>query len=275
MKTIIFATDFSKASGQAALTAAQIALRTGAKLILFHAYRYIAPYDPEVNSLIITEMDLENSSIKALKRLKKRLLDKTEPKLNVEYIAKEGFVEDALRDQITASGADLLVMGTSGTSPMAARFFGSFATSMLKKSPVPLLLNPPKAKFKAFENAVLALDLSKENDSVSISKMLQFFKHFEAVLNIVTVSGSEEAEEIEKLKSKGVFIRELLGQRPHTFSVVTGDKASSAILKFAKEQKADLIVSLPKHHNFFERLLTESNTERLALDSDVPVLAIP
>ncbi|NBA85922.1 universal stress protein [Emticicia sp. CRIBPO] len=275
MKTIIFATDFSKASGQAALTAAQIALKTGARLILFHAYRYIAPYDPEVNSLIITEMDLQSSSVKGLKRLQKKILSKTDPGLKTELIAKEGFVEDALKDQIIASEADLLVMGTSGTSPLASRFFGSFATSMLKKSPVPVLLNPPKSRYKTFENAVLALDLSKENDSVSISKMLQFFKHFEAVLNIVTVSRSEEPEEIENLRSKGVFIRELLGEQPHTFTVITGEKASAAVLNFAKEQKADLIVALPKHHNFFERLLTESSTERIALDSDVPVLAIP
>ena len=63
MKTIIFATDFSRGSRKAAETAAQTAIKTGAKLVLFHAYRYLMPLDSEMTMLAISAQDLEKHSL--------------------------------------------------------------------------------------------------------------------------------------------------------------------------------------------------------------------
>jgi nucleotide-binding universal stress UspA family protein len=73
MKTIVFATDFSRGSRKAAQTAAQTAIKTGAKLILFHAYRYLMPLDSEMSLLAVSTQYLEEHAISSLKRLKNSL----------------------------------------------------------------------------------------------------------------------------------------------------------------------------------------------------------
>lgn len=137
MKTIVFATDFSKGSRKAAQTAAQVALKTEAKLIIFHAYKYVMPYESEMSEVLVTPQELEKHSLLTLKRLKQRLVKKFSEKLNIEIQVKEGLVIDALKDVLKETNADLLVMGSVGDSPIGAKYFGSIATSMIHQTKTP------------------------------------------------------------------------------------------------------------------------------------------
>ena len=269
MKTIVFATDFSKGSRKAAQTAAQIALKTEAKLIIFHAYRYVMPFESEMSEVAVTPQDLAKHSLLTLKRLKKSLINKFTEKLDIEICVKEGLVIDALKQILDETKADLLVMGSVGDSPIGAKYFGSVATSMIHRTKTPLLLVPPKTKYSFFTNAVLGLDFLYEVEAQTLEKTVEILRDFDATVNLLTI-----AEESDNAKEAGVKVRELLKNVPHTFSVIEGSNFTKSALAFAKANNADLIITFPRKHNFFERIFAESNTERLAFNNEIPVLAV-
>lgn len=269
MNTIIFATDFSKGSRKAALAAAQVADKAKAKLVIFHAFRHILPYESELSEVAITSKELEKHSLFLMKRLKTRLLKKISQKLDIELQVREGLVIDSLKQILEESNADLLVMGSVGDSPLGAKYFGSIATAMIHKTKTPLLLIPPKTKFSLFSNAVLGLDFFNELDERILQKAVSLLRDFEATVNVITV-----AEESGKAKAYGLKVREVLKNVPHTFSVIQGDDFTKLALKFAHVNHADLIITFPQKHNLFQRIFAESNTERLAFNDEIPILAV-
>lgn len=269
MKTIIFATDFSKGSRKAAQTAAQIALKTKARLVLFHAYRYIMPFDSEMSALIIGGGELKKNSISRLKRLRYRLKKKYSENLDIEVNVKVGLVVDALQEVLDETDADLLIMGSVGDSASGTRYFGSIATSMIHKTSVPLLLVPPKTKFTMFSNAVLGIDFSYEIDEILLNKTISILRDLDAVVNLFTIT-----DESEYAKAFALKIRELLVNIPHTFTLFEGGDFTKSILEFANDNKVDLIITFPRKHNFFERFFIQSNTETLALNDEIPILSV-
>ena len=44
--------------------------------------------------------------------------------------------------------------------------------------------------------------------------------------------------------------------------------------QFVDEQGIDLVITVPKEHNFFERIFSSSHTKKLAFHSHVPVLVL-
>ncbi|WP_394993662.1 universal stress protein [Emticicia sp.] len=269
MKTIVFATDFSKGSSKAAETAAHVAVKTKAKLIIFHAYRFVMPYESEMSEIAITSKELEKHSFRSLKRLQQRLVKKYPENLNIEIQVKEGLVTDTLKQLLVDTNADLLVMGSVGDSPLAAKYFGSIATSMIHQTKTPLLLVPPNTKFSFFNNVVLGLDFQYEIDAQTLQKTVNILQDLEATVNLLTI-----AEASDKAKESGVKIRELLKNVPHTFSVIEGNEFADSVLAFAKSNHADLIITFPRKHNLFELFFKESNTERLAFNDEIPILAV-
>jgi nucleotide-binding universal stress UspA family protein len=269
MKTIVFATDFSRGSRKAAQTAAQVAQKTDAKLVLFHAYRYVMPYDAEMSAFAITAGELKKDSIASLKRLKYRLQKKYTDSLEIEVNVKEGLVIDALKQVLEETDAELLVMGCVGDSALGTRYFGSIATSMIHHTSVPILLVPPKTKYSMFKNAVLGLDFSYDIDEQLLNKTVSFLRDIDAVVNLFTLT-----DETDFAKASALKIREMLVNVPHTYTLLDGDDFTKAILDFADDIQADLIITFPRKHNFFERFFKESNTERLALNEEIPILSV-
>lgn len=269
MKTIVFATDFSRGSRKAAQTAAHTAIKTGAKLILFHAYRFLLPLDSEMSMLAVSAQDLEKHSIYMLKRLQARLIKKFPKVLDIEILVKEGLVIDALTEVLEETKADLLVMGSVGDSPLGTRYFGSLATSMIHHTRVPMLLVPPKSKFLTFQNAVLGLDFRYDIDVKLLDKTINILKDLDAVVNLYA-----DTDESEDAKASALKIRELMKNVPHTYTIVDGGDFPKAVLDFSKANHADLIITFPRKHNFFERFFAETNTERLAINEDIPILTV-
>jgi nucleotide-binding universal stress UspA family protein len=269
MKTIVLATDFSRGSRLVAQTAAQTAIKTGAKLILFHAYRYLMPLDSEMSMLAVSAQYLEKHAISSLKRLKNSLNKKFFPDLEIEILLKEGLVIDSLADVLEETNADLLVMGSVGDSPLGSRYFGSFTTSMIHHSKVPMLIVPNKAKYSVFHNAVLGIDLRNEIDAEVLAKTVSILRDLEAVVNIYSIT-----EDSAFAKHSALEIRGLLKNVPHTYTIAEGQDFPKSVLDFAILTHADLIISFPRKHNIFERFFSDTNTEQLINNDNFSILTV-
>jgi len=271
MKTILLATDFSRAANKAAHLAAHVAIQQQARLVLFHAYSFMNTYDDNYGLPIDEVKKITN---KKLSELKKRVLAKVAQPLEIELCSRRGFVMDTVKEVIDEFGVDLIVMSSVGDSPLGAGFFGSVATEMLSSLKVPMLVLPPKYGLKNIENAVMGVDLKKPVDATALGKAVYFLRDFDAVTDVVFVAGTAAEANSADVKKAEVGLRELLRNVPHTFQTITGSSQLNEINSFVKKRKAQLLITFPKHHGFFERIFLAGNTRRLVFDAEVPVLAI-
>jgi nucleotide-binding universal stress UspA family protein len=269
MKTVLFSTDFSRAASKAARFAVQFAQQVNAKLILLHASRPILSYTPDMQGMIF-DQNYENKINKnKLNRLARKLAQFIDQNVKIECYLKEGFVVDVIEDAIANLKPNYLIMSTVGQLPQSSKLFGSVSTEMISKSSVPLLLIPPKAKFKAFENIFLAIDIKKNIDAITLQKVIAGLKPFNSIINVFSVV---ENPNNPSVKEAGLKVREILKEFPHLLHIVEGKDFVHSFLQFTKKNKADLIIMMPKHHNFIEKWFVQSNTENVALSTNLPLI---
>lgn len=271
MKTILLATDFSKAANKAIYIATQIAIKQEARLILFHSYRFMNTYDDNYGYPID---EVKKISSKKLNYLKRRILDKIEQPLEIILCNRHGFVMDTVKEVIAEFGVDMIIMSSVGDTPFGAGYFGSIATEMLDKLNVPMLILPPKYKLVYIENAVMAIDLKKPIDTIAFDKSIYFLRDLDAIVDVLYVAKTPQQADSEEIREAGLRLREMLKNVPHTFQTAIGANQIDEMNDFVKKRKAQLLITFPKHHTFFEKVFLQGNTRRLVFDAEVPVLAI-
>lgn len=271
MKTIILATDFSVESASASEFALQIAKIFKSRLIILHVYK-IAFQIPRWADAIDPEADKNKAvSMKRLYRLRSRLRRLSPEPVEILVSARGGETIDTIKTVVSESHADLLVMGTAGEKSPRFTYFGSLSTELILQATVPLLLVPPHAHFSQFKTMVLAVDLQHSVDAGALDNVIRFCKESRAFLNIVCIS--QDPTDLKILET-GQHIRHLMLSIPHTLSIISGHSANEKIQDFASENQADLLIILPKPHNTILYSILESDTQHMARQSQIPVLAV-
>lgn len=266
MRTILAATDFSESAKNSVSYAANYAVAYSAKLILFHAFHLPLPVG-EMQVPVVDYDQLLDENKKSLERLKKEIL-LANPYLDVECIVKPGFAIE----EISSMKPDLVVMGIKGAGKISEVIIGSNAVGVIRHSKCPVLVVPEACRFKKLDKIVFAADYNEVKDAHVFDMLLKTAKVFSAELMLlhVTKKATESLTEIiQGLKLESAFDGVL-----HSKHHVQDDDLVHGINEFAKKNKIDMIAMLPRKHNIFQRLFTESNTKKMAFHSEVPVLAL-
>lgn len=271
MKTIICTTDFSRPAAKVCRYAAQLAQQTKAKLILLHATHPVFTYSPDMQTMSLDTGYIPDFRYNKLKRLARELEKFVSGTIEIDTIVKEGFAVDVITETLSELKPDILIMNTKGELPKKSELFGSVTSEMIKKSPVPLMLVPPKAKFRSFENIYLALDITENIDAIAFQKMIDTLKSFDTIITIFSVVKNPESEQVKAITLK---LREMLKGHPHVIDIIEGDYFVDAFLAHAQLHKADMMIVFPKHHNLLQRWFVQSNTEELNFKVDIPLMAI-
>ena len=149
MKTIIAPVDFSDASANALLFAAELSKRATARLIVLNILQKGESESETKNKLRSIESDLERSF---------------GSDLICESSLVQGDLINTLKKIIEAQQPDLIVMGTKGASGLKKILMGSNTVNVIANTKVPVLVIPEAAKFENFlmqgkNTIVLATDL--------------------------------------------------------------------------------------------------------------------
>lgn len=162
MKTIIAPVDFSDASANALLFAAELSKRASARLII-------------INILQKGESELETKS--KLRSIESDLKRSFGSDLNCESSLVQGDFINTIKKIIEAQQPDLIVMGTKGASGLKKFLMGSNTVNVIANTKVPVLVIPEVARFENFlmqgkNKIVLAtdLDLLENEQSLYILK---------------------------------------------------------------------------------------------------------
>jgi nucleotide-binding universal stress UspA family protein len=204
-------------------------------------------------------------------------------------------VAPAIVSRAVGLSADLIVMGTHGRTGMKRWFAGSVAERVLRTAPCPVMVVPPRdavpTSTVSFKHIVAAIDFS-ESSLAALRWALSLAEEADAHLWLVyTIEVPPELrasavvtdEEIDELNASARAdalsrLRSLIPEQAAGFcsietATATGE-AAHAILRFAAEHDADLIVMGAQGHRAVDRFIFGSKTRDVLGGATCPVLTV-
>jgi nucleotide-binding universal stress UspA family protein len=269
MKTILIATDFSKASRNAALYGMQLAKFLNAKVYLFNAY--------QISSTALG-LNVSVSRYDVMMQTDKLLLDEAnflDPTSDIiEFLCDEGLPEKTIIDIANEKKVDFIITGMKGSGKNFKKIFGSTATLLAKSTNIPLIIVPENTVFKKPEVIVFANDGSIDSDKNALEYLAAITRTFTSKLYLVKVIKEKDEEwfEVSDIAHKLNKIIKILDSK---FQYPVGTNVQHALNKFIITCHADMLVMVPHKHNWLEHLFRKSETKSMLFQTHIPLLVLP
>ncbi|AEV98648.1 hypothetical protein A4D02_34875 [Niastella koreensis] len=273
MKTILVATDFSDASHNAFLYAAQLAKSFNAGIILFNAYEPAPVPVSEIPIPILTYEEMETRTQQLMENEKQ--LPGIDNQIAVETFYKPGKVTANILQAVKEKKADLIITGMKRTTAVS-RLFGSTVTALAKKLPVPMLVIPEETPFKELSAIALAVetDAAPDSDPHLLDVLREMGERFHAKLYLVKAVNNRFQESYEVL-NRPVKINKMVRTMDPAFEFVEGKDIPQALNGFISSYNVNLLALLPHQHALWSRWFYNSITRAMIFESHIPLLIIP
>lgn len=259
MKDIIIPVDFSETSLNAVRYATDmLATRPDVHVILYHMF----------------ENDEEaDTSAQYLQNLKQEMLHKGVAD-NIECIKEAGEdLIDSLGRLAYQKNAELIIMGITERDDWKQLFTSSNSIKMAKENICPVMIVPPFAKYSGIKNIALTSDFKDVENATPVIAIKTILNLFNANLHIVNVDHEHYVSlTAEFLAERGKMLTMFSEFNPEFYFIGMND-FYEAIEQFTRDRNIDLLVIIPKNHSFTTRIFGSSRTQKLAYQSQVPLLA--
>jgi nucleotide-binding universal stress UspA family protein len=252
MKTIIAPTDFSDASTNAVLFAADLALDVNATLQVYHAV-------PE-RVVLIDELDYDveyaetEEAMQQLESLQEKIKNYTQYRLSIDVHLKYGSIDRVLEESCKQAAPLAVVM--PGTEKNAIQRFlsGSETLSVSHKLDVPLLLIPNEAVFNGFKKIAIATDLNEVYDTMPLDSLTQWIAAFKPALEVVYVK--EDNKFNRENVSEAIALQTHFEKYNPTLRYIQNNNIAEGIITYLNENRPDLLIVVPKKHAFLHKSLS-------------------
>ncbi|WP_224998959.1 universal stress protein [Cesiribacter sp. SM1] len=283
MKTIIVATDYSRASCNALAYAAALARQWQAKIVLFNSFQLPAP---AANALFLAER--KGRFLAENRERLKAIAEQTACLYNIQvgWSTNFSYITEELDVLVELLDADLVVMGMRGSSE-DRKIFGNSTTTIIRHAKYPVLVVPEEASFTGIEKILFACDYKSLAANNRLKLMHELAIAFDARVQVLHVEKAEEelvpvgAVSMDNEGSRyntmlgSVNLDPLLSNVKHEYKYLGEDNIIRGIDRGVEEFKADLLVMVPHKCSFWDALLERSNTCKMAVNTHVPLLALP
>lgn len=247
MKKIIVPIDFSKHSEYALETAAKLAKKNDAELLALHML--------EMSDIILSASDeLQNQKAAFFFKLAEQkfqdFLDKKYLNdVKVTPIVKHFKVFSEVNDVAEKHKADLIVMGSHGTSGVMEFFVGSNTERVVRNSEVPVLVVKNNVSQINFDVVTFACDFS-EDSIEAYKKAVNMFEKTGSKMYLVYVNLPNDrfrsSLEIEKRVVDFLIKADGNVDRMENVNYVSDYTIEDGILNFSNKIGAD-IIAIPTH----------------------------
>jgi nucleotide-binding universal stress UspA family protein len=161
IRTILFATDFSPASGRAQQYATDLATRFAADLVVAHAC------EPRNYALPPETWPREDDPASRIQQVKESILNSVMG-IKAEFCVGEGSTREVLASITAKKPIDLIVLGTRGRTGLSKILLGSQAEEVLRHASCPVLTVGPDCQpmgeiSNHFAEILYATDFSPES----------------------------------------------------------------------------------------------------------------
>lgn len=277
MKTIIVPVDFSEYSEYALNAAAILAKKYDADIIAVHMLELstVHAYGEETKS---NELAKGVFYIKRAEQQFETFLDKDYlGGVNVTPIIRHFKVFNELGEVAEDNNADLIVMGSKGSSGISEFFIGSNTEKVVRHSEIPVLVIKNSPANWDLQKVVFATDFSEQstNAFLTLSRMLAPLDVELQLLHVnVPGEGFKDTDEMEW--AVDTFLQNAEGNLGRLKDVyyISDRSAEKGILKYAKKVDADMIAIITHGRTGLSRFFEGSISEDLANHGNFPILTL-
>ena len=202
------------------------------------------------------------------------LEDKYGNNVNIKSKSKIGFAVEGITDESKKGNYDLIIMGIDGSSALVEVLIGSSTTAVMRYSHIPVLTIPRDSTYKDINHITFAWDLHDISHPENLNSLFDIARAHNAKMDIVHIveKGGKQNVNIEK---EANHIKQFAKDYKFVFSVTECDDVVDGLNECVDKFGSDLIALIPQKHSFFERLLNEPSSKKMAFHTHVPLLTIP
>jgi nucleotide-binding universal stress UspA family protein len=182
-----------------------------------------------------------------------------------------GFPDFALSQY--SEGLDLLVMGSTNKTGLNLKLFGSVAVEVSSLARCPVLLVPPTAVFKDFEQILYASNFESVN-TITVRQAMHFARFFDAQLHFVHVGPATEKDYRPERRLFEMAYHSAHENKPFLFTRILNDAVAPSLYEYARRHNVDLLVFVTHQRSFWESIMHHSITREVAASSQWPILVI-
>ncbi len=279
MKTILVPTDYSASAKNAALYAINLASQLQVQnIILYNAYQ--APpvitetgVMPTATTPFFDIETLRKISNTGMEHFKHSIESFCPAGVKIEQHTEFAALDNDVDHICKKTGADLIVMGITGTSKIEEVLIGSTALSVVKNTKIPVIIVPSDAKYISIKNVMLACDYKNVAETTPVQAIKSILDATKAALHAVNIYKSDK--EITSAKTyQQELLHSLLKEYEPQFHFEYNEDFIKGLNDFVEANNIDLIITIPKKHGFFEGLFKERHIKKLAFHSHVPLMCI-
>ncbi|MEZ4791456.1 MAG: universal stress protein [Flavobacteriales bacterium] len=263
IRTILVPYDFSECATDALRVAAKLARLTGAVIDIVHLYEQMMDFHTE-NKRIREEIEARLERIPELPflrgiELKKFMLRQME--------LTEMFKNERLQQ------ADLVVMGTHGTTGLRGGIVGSNTQRIVRQAPMPVLVIKHRIEDFDVKDLVYASNFTPEDVDKfdAFTPLIELFDPKIHLLKVNTPRSFERSDDSNKAIDR--FLQRY-ALKHFTASVYNDLSIEEGILNFAKGIDADLIAMATHGRTGFFHVVNGSLTEDIVNHTTFPVLSV-
>lgn len=273
MKAILVPTDFSECALHAAKFAADIAKRTGGKLIFLHVID-IPSYEfgilPGQDTTNVPEMLFLMK--RARQEFQKLLTQDFLKGIKVAEAVQMDGVYDSIDKQAKGHGVELIVMGTHGTRGYTSEFFvGSNTDRVIRQSSFPVVAIRNESSADSIKRMVFASDF-EETEKIPFTPFKQMADVLGAHVQLLRVVSPDDFTFSGEMIPVMRDFAEKHGLKENSYHIHTAASVQSGIVEFARMNGAGLIATVTHGRRGLSRLLNGSVTSDVTSTSHVPVM---
>jgi nucleotide-binding universal stress UspA family protein len=268
MKTLLVPVSFSKTSINAATYAADMALTLNARLhLLFVMTMPLSVGEAPLSESFLKEM--ESSYLEEMEDLKTKLARQTQEKIEISTTLDWGNVEEKIESACKEIRPFLVIMGISPRTVQHV-LIGSRTLQAIGRLRYPILAIPDDSRFREIRKIGLACDLS-HIESIPVNFFRELSEVFKASLEIIYITKDNRSWGLVKEQTALLLNRKLNGIAA-SLHLIRESSVEEGISKFQENHPVDLLLLLPKWHDFFE--FHSSHTRKMAVRSRIPILSL-
>ena len=283
MKKITVLTDFSASAENAARYAVRLAQHLQANLTLYNSF--LVPMAEPLGGQVYWSMEdyniLQKDSEEKLRTLGARLAEElsTLPvnafRPVIDFKCQEGPLYRHIHRLSSDRDLMLLVMGTHRKG-LGSLMMGNHMREIIGAVSLPVLIVPENQSFKKLDKLVFATDM-EDSDLDIIQALTAFAKPSHAEITLAHIQHPDTSEaDTKKLVTN--FLEDVANKINYPkiyYRAVEHTPVKTGLKWLAENVTCNLFVMVHRHKTFLEQLFNLSNTQKMAANTNLPLLIFP
>jgi nucleotide-binding universal stress UspA family protein len=278
IKNILVPTDFSATARGAFRYAKVLAQALNANITVLH----VIPYFLAASEISIP-LDTKDDEIRLQETMESFINDDIDVgnvmvKTTVNVKLLKGDAVSRIIELSNSDSTDLIVMGTTGLQDFLSKIIGSVSLDVSNQAHCPVVLVPRDAKWQPIDRILFASNRESVTPPI-VRETAYFAQLLGATIHFVHIS-EKQHEPANINKDRNTIIDNIWaelyeksnGAYPFEIHTVYGFDIVKQLSKYVYKNNINLVAFVSKHRNFWQNLMHDSVTQKVAISTEIPML---